>query len=72
MQAELRWGEQAREDLIDIYLTIAAENESAAEKIIKSIEARVRSLADYSRLGPLRNDVRDELRVLVDRNYLYL
>jgi plasmid stabilization system protein ParE len=58
MPAELHWGEQAREDLIDIYLTIATENESAAEKIVESIEVRVTSLADYPRLGPSRGIAR--------------
>lgn len=51
MPAELLWSPRALEDLMDIYMTIAADSVDAAERIYTAIEARVRLLPDFPRLG---------------------
>ncbi len=72
MKPALIWTQQAREDLIDIYITIALENESAAEKVSRSIQERIESLIELPRLGIRRRDIRDATRMLVQGIYLVL
>jgi toxin ParE1/3/4 len=69
---ELIWRPRARLDLIDIYLTIARNNPSAAERICAEIETKVTPLTTYPRLGVRRNDIQPGVRALVIRPYLVL
>jgi len=72
MAVKLIWSNRAREDLLDLYVTIAFDNQAAAERIYDRIEYRVRQLVDQPRLGPRRNDIRPSARVLVEAPYLIL
>ena len=72
MPAELLWRPRAKEDLLDIYLTIGRNSPSAAERIYSAIETQVRHLADHPRLGPRRPDIRPSTRILVERTYVIL
>ena len=70
MPARLIWTEQAREDLIEIYLLIAEEHPIAAERYLQRIENLIILLRDQPRMGALRNDLVVGLRALVERPYV--
>lgn len=70
MKPNLTWTPQAEEDLIDLYITIALDNERAAEKVYTEIERRVLSLRDQPRMGVRRPDIAEPARVLVHGVYL--
>lgn len=72
MSTVLRWRPQAREDLLDIYATIALENQAAAERIYDQIEARVDTLAQNPRLGPRRPDLFPTARILIHGAWIIL
>lgn len=72
MRVKLLWTPQAREDLLDIYLTIGLDNPAAAERIYAAIEAKTELLASHPRLGPRRPEIRSPTRLLVERPYLIL
>ena len=57
---------------MDHYLTIGAENPSAAERVYDRIEQRVRQLVDHPRVGQRRPDIRPSARVLVEYPFLIL
>jgi toxin ParE1/3/4 len=69
---ELIWHPEARRDLLDIYLLIAHDNPTAAERLYDAIEAKTLQLIDHPRLGPRRNDIRSTARMLVEGPYLIL
>jgi toxin ParE1/3/4 len=62
----------AERDLEDIWLTIAADNPTAATRMVRAIGARIDRLAEHPRLGPRRRDLRPTARVLVEGPYLIL
>jgi toxin ParE1/3/4 len=62
----------AERDLEDIWLTIAAENPSAATRLLRAIGFRIGQLADHPRMGPRRSDIRPAARMLVEGPYLIL
>jgi len=72
MTAKVLWSPQAREDLLDIYLTIGLDDPSAAERFANLIEAQAALLADHPRLGPRRPEILPTTRVLIERPYLIL
>jgi toxin ParE1/3/4 len=72
MPVEVSWHLQARHDLRDIYIAVARENPRAAERLYAAIEARIRLLADYPRLGPRRDSIARGARVLTERPYLII
>ena len=72
MKAKVLWSPQAREDLLDIYLTIGLDDPSAAERFVNLIEAQAALLADHPRLGPRRPEILPTTRVLIERPYLIL
>jgi toxin ParE1/3/4 len=63
---------RAEEDLIEIWLSIANDNPTAADKLLDHIEAVFVLLAEYPTLGPARPDLAPELRYFVVRKYLIL
>ena len=71
MIAELTWHPQAREDLLEIYLTIGFDNPDAAKRFYTTIEVRAATLARHPRLGPRRPDIRASVRILVEGPYLF-
>jgi toxin ParE1/3/4 len=72
MTTELVWVPRAREDLLDIYITIGFDNPDAAERFYDTIEARANTLVQHPHLGPRRPDIRPATRVLVEGPYLIL
>ena len=62
----------AERDMEEIWLTIAADNPSAATRVVRAIGARIDQLADHPRLGPRRPDIQRAARVLVEGPYLIL
>jgi toxin ParE1/3/4 len=67
MSSRVRWTTRARNDLLNIYLAIAIEDRSAAQTVLYKLRARVSVLTDHPRLGSRRDDIRQDLRVLVER-----
>ena len=72
MKPLLLWTPQAREDLLDIYVTIGFEQPAAAERIYTAIESQVEMLVEYPRLGVRRPDIAPTARMLVEGVYLVL
>lgn len=63
---------RARQDLIDIWLWIAAENPTAADRFLDSIDEKLQLLAASPRLGPFRPDMAKGVSILPVRRYLVL
>jgi toxin ParE1/3/4 len=63
---------QAEEDLIAIWLTIAADNPPAADRILDRIEAVCQMLAHHPAAGPAREDIAPSLRYFPVSPYLVL
>ena len=63
---------QADEDLIAIWLNVAADNPLAADRILDAIERRWQQLARYPYSGLSREDISDGIRHLVTGRYLTL
>jgi len=63
---------QAREDLIDIWLRIAADDPGAADRVLDRLETAAMTLTENPRMGPARDDIRPGLRYFVSDNYLFL
>lgn len=68
----LLWTPQAREDLLDIYVTIGLDNPSAAERVYSAIEEKAILLLGYPRLGVRRAEIAPAARMLVEGVYLLL
>ena len=63
---------RAEDDLIEIWLYIAEDNQSAATRILQSIHEKCQLLAKNSKLGPARPDIAPGLRYFVVGSYLIL
>ncbi|MGJ4902473.1 type II toxin-antitoxin system RelE/ParE family toxin [Bradyrhizobium sp. HKCCYLS2058] len=72
MPIELIWSNQAKADLIDIYLLIGVEQPAAAERYLNRIEAKVELLRSQPRMGVRRSDIRPSMRMLIETPYLLL
>lgn len=72
MGIEFRWSNDAREDLLKIYVVIGIDNAVAAERIYDRLEQRAAMLKEQPRLGPRRDDIRAKTRMLVQSPYLIL
>ncbi|KQT86533.1 plasmid stabilization protein [Methylobacterium sp. Leaf469] len=72
MPVEVVWSILVRQDLLDHYLAICAENRLAAERIYDRIELRSLQFMDHPRMGPRRPDIRPSTRVLVEAPFLIL
>jgi len=72
MKPALVWTPQAREDLIDIYVTIGLDNEPAAERLYSAIESKALLLIHHPRLGVRRIEIAPTARMLVEGAYLIL
>jgi toxin ParE1/3/4 len=69
MAARLISHPQARQDLLEIYLIIALDNPSAAERIYDAIDAKAEILAKHPRPGPRRTYIQRAMRMLVAYPY---
>jgi toxin ParE1/3/4 len=63
---------QAEEELRKVWRSIAADNEPAADRILRALMERIEALRSHPRLGPRRPDIRPSTRILVERPYLVL
>jgi toxin ParE1/3/4 len=63
---------RAEDDLVEIWLYIAAENPNAADRLLEEIDRTCDLLADNPLLGRARPDIAPELRYLPIGNYLIL
>jgi toxin ParE1/3/4 len=72
MKSVLLWTPQAREDLLDIYVTIGFDNPSAAERTYTAIEKRIELLEKSPRIGVRRPEIASSTRMLVEGVYLIL
>lgn len=72
MPTELIWSNQARTDLLEIYVMIGLEQPAAAERYFDRIEAKVNLLGSQPRIGVRRSDIRPAMRMLVEAPYLIL
>jgi toxin ParE1/3/4 len=68
----LLWTPQAREDLLEIYVTIGLDNSSAAERVYSAIEEKASLLVSSPRLGVRRPEIAPAARMLVEGVYLLL
>jgi toxin ParE1/3/4 len=72
MPAELVWSNQARTDLLEIYVMIGLEQPAAAERYFDRIEAKAELLRSQPRMGVRRPDIGPTVRMLVEAPYLLL
>lgn len=72
MKPALLWTPQAREDLLDIYVTIGLDNPSAAERVYTAIEDLAARLIAHPRLGVRRPEISPSARTLSVGPYLVL
>ncbi len=63
---------RAEDDLVDIWLTIAADNDMAADALLDRIDRVCENLARFPELGPGRADLAPELRTIAVGRYLIL
>jgi toxin ParE1/3/4 len=63
---------RARNDFKVIWRHIAADNESAADKLLLAIDRKIERLRVAPKLGAVRDDIRPNVRMLVHGNYLVL
>ncbi len=68
----LKQTELSEQDLIDIWIYIAQDNPDAADRVLDEIAAKCHLLAEYPRLGPVRPDIRADLRYFPVGSYLIL
>ena len=68
----LLWTARAEEDLIDIWIYIARNNRSAADRVLHALNERSSLLARYPELGRSREDITGEVRSLRFGEYLIL
>lgn len=72
MAIKLVWSNQAREDLLDIYVLIGLEDPAAAERYFDRIDAKIEILQSQPRIGVRRPDIRAGMRILVEAPYVIL
>ena len=63
---------RATADLSEIWLYVAMDNVSAADRLIDRITERTQALVDRPRLGVARPDIAPEARMLTVGDYLIL
>ncbi len=72
MSWEVRRSHRAEADLVDIWIHIAADSPSAAERVILRIEAAENRLAEFPEMAPPRDDLRPSVRAWAVGDYLIL
>jgi toxin ParE1/3/4 len=63
---------KAQEDLIQIWIYIAADSERAADNLLDGIETKLEALRAFPEIGVAREDIRPGLRMLVSGEYVIL
>jgi len=72
MRPALFWTPQAREDPLEIYVTIGFDNPDAAERLYMAIVEKTTLLLSHPRLGVRRPEIAPSARMLVEGVYLLL
>lgn len=72
MPTELVWTNQARSDLLDLYVRIGLAQPAAAERWFDRIDTKTELLRARPRIGARREDIRSGLRMLVESPWLIL
>jgi len=70
--ASYRLTPRASQDLRDIWHTIAADNEKAADKLLMRIFERLELAAQHPRMGGARPELSATARVLVEGRYIVI
>ena len=70
MRVQLRWTNQARSELKDIYKWIAQDRPLAAKRMYQRLKDRVLVLRAHPFLGEDRSDIDQGIRVLVEQPYM--
>ncbi|MHB8302410.1 MAG: type II toxin-antitoxin system RelE/ParE family toxin [Acidobacteriaceae bacterium] len=72
MKADLFWSPQAREDLLEIYISIGIDSPDAAERLYTAMESKANLLVSHPRLGVRRPEIQNSARILMEGAYLLL
>lgn len=72
MSFTLRRSQQAIDDLADIWAYIAADNEAAADKLLRELLELFDKTADFPALGRMASEVGDDIRILPRGRYLLI
>jgi toxin ParE1/3/4 len=71
--SRVRFTARAREDLLEIWLTVAARNsEAVADRVYDRIRRLCRLLEDHPQLGRARPEIQPEARSIVVERWLAL
>lgn len=70
--AGIRLTRRAERDLLDIWLSIAVESETSAERMYDRIQARIEILHAFPEAGASREGLAPGARMLVERPYVIL
>ena len=70
MSFRIERANKARDDLLNIWLSIAIEDQDAADRQLRRIEHAIAALADFPRSGPPRDDLRAGLRSILRAPHL--
>lgn len=62
----------AREDIEALWLYLAADDIDMADRILDRVDGRMRMLALYPELAPLRPDIAPDIRALLVERWLIL
>jgi toxin ParE1/3/4 len=66
----IRLSDHARDDLDEIWFSIAVENMPAADRIIDKLDELLRKLLQFPEMGAEREDIRPGVRSFPCGNYL--
>lgn len=72
MTSRVRHTTRARDDLLGIWLDIAADDPAAADRFYDRLEARIGILETFAEAGRSRPDIDPAARTLVEYPYLIL
>lgn len=68
--SRIRFTPQADRDFIEIYVYIASDNISAADKHHERLRQRCLELVDQPRIGTKRHEIKPGLRSVAEGNYV--
>lgn len=69
---KIRLSDHAREDLDEIWLSIAVDNVTAADGLIDRLETLLQRLLHFPEMGTARDEIRPGVRSFPCGNYLVL
>jgi len=72
MTVRTRYSHAARSDLVDIWLHIAADDVTAADRQMDRLEAAIALLRDFPGLGHAREDAGPGVKLLLQDSYLVI